>query len=408
MRGPMDWVPMEWPASWPEAAGFELLRGTPVNCLLAPEAIKAAATRAGFATPAVNWQALEKTDWSRTGEVVGLAKCPWPGVQASTTGSGAGPTGNPWVDSNGWQIRLARVKAPGKPVWVSYEATEAPNYPLAIADAACCGGRWAVKLDPEMAAGLAKGNAQAHLNWKELTAALGFFERHGGWGREEASAKLAVVSAFADTNSGEILNLATRQHLAYRVVEKGQVTDTSFAGLECVLYADDDPPAKPVLAKMMAFAQAGGLLMVPRPTAALIPGVSAAVETQIRSSVHKFGKGRIAMPLKEWDDPYLLASDAHLLLSHRYDPVRLFNSGLLVPYVTNDAARKRFTVQMVNFAGRESANFVSMGIQTPCRRARLWALETGEPSSLEIHRESGRPELHLPPFKNYAAVELEA
>lgn len=384
-----DWVPMEWPAAW-DAAQLELLKGTPVNCLLgAPEA----AARAGFARP------------DESG-VTKIEKCPWPGLAHSAgAGDSAGPTGNPWIDTNSWQVRLARARDASKPVWVSCEKVETENCALAAADAACCGGRWVVRLTDATAKGMVAGNASAMTGWKELIRALAFFEQHRDWAAMTADARLAIVSAFTDTNSGEVLNLATRQHLTYRVVEKSKPV-SSFAGMEGVLYLDDDPPEKALLARMVEYARGGGLLLVPRPTAALIGGIGPVLETQPRTAVHRFGKGRLAMPLKEWDDPFLLASDVHLLLSYRSDPVRLFNAGLLIPYVTVADGGRR-VVQIVNYAGRGSANFVSMALPGAVRSAKLWMPGAAEAKPMEIHRESGRPELHLPAFKNYAAIDIQ-
>lgn len=382
MKQPGEWVPMEWPASW-DAARAELLKGTAVNCLIGGPEIE------GFERP--DERAVTRVE-----------KCPWPGL-APASGGLAGPTGNPWIDTNSWQVRLARARDEGKPVWVCCEKVESPNYALAAADAACCGGRWVVKLDEATARGIAGGNAAALAAWKEVTEALGFFERQRGWAALTAAARLAIVSAFSETNAQEVLNLSTRQHLAFRIVDKTRPV-APFTGLEGVLYVDDDPPEKALLERMVEFARGGGLLMAPQSTVKSISGLGPVVERQPRTEVRRFGKGRVAAPLKEWDDPFLLASDAHLLLSYRNDPVRLFNAGLLIPYVTEEAGRR--LVQVVNYAGRESANFVSLAVRGEVRTAKLWTLGSTEAREMEIHRETGRAELHLPGFRNYAAIEL--
>ncbi len=384
MRAAAEWVPMRWPEPWDKTKA-ELLRGTAINCLIGGPEVE------GFDSP------------RDLGGVRQIEKAAWPGLPEKSWES-AGPTGNPWVDANGWQVRLERAKAPDKPVWVCSEKPKGMNPALAVADAAHCGGRWLVTLTDELASGVAGGNAAAMTAWKELAAAVGFFERHRAWATMPAAAKLAIVSAFEDTNSGEVLNLATRRHLAYRIVEKS-APGITFAGMEAVLYLDDEPPAAALLQTMTEFGRGGGLLMTPRKTAAQIPGVGAVIETQQRTVVHKLGKGRLAMPLKEWDDPFLLASDAHLLLSYRHDPVRLFNAGILIPYVTTDG--RRTVAQIVNYAGWGSANFVTLGLPATARHPRLWTLEADEGRAMEIHKETGRPELHLPEFRNYAAIEFE-
>src|SRR4051812_3484764 len=123
MRTATEWVPMEWPAGW-DAANLELLRGSAGNCLLQGPA---GASKAGFDTP------------SDLNVVARLEKSPWPGLPEKS--ASAGPTGNPWLDANGWQVRLARAQKPEKPVWVYTEKPQPVNCALAVADAAQCGGR---------------------------------------------------------------------------------------------------------------------------------------------------------------------------------------------------------------------------------------------------------------------------
>ncbi len=407
---------MQWPAGWKDPARLEILRDTGLNCLVqespaSPEFAAAAARMGLDLLPAtkVEWKPIAEILHGQGQAVTAIANCAWPGVQRTEGGAGSGPTGSPWVDSNGWQIRLARSRVPHKSVWVSYDPSDQPDYLLAIVDPACFGARWAVQLDKEIQAGLEAGNTRAADTWKRMTQAIGFFERHRAWQSQSPAAKLAVISDFAGPNEvlgSEVLNLAARRHLAYRIIERDEAGAAKLDGLEGVLYIDEQAPDATLLAKLVAFARNGGLLMVPRATAALIEGLGAPVETQPRSAVSRFGKGRVAQPLNEWDDPYLLAADAHLLLSYRNDPVRLFNAGLLMPYVTEDGNRR--TVQVVNYAGRGSANFVSLGLPASCHAARLWTLEAGDAQALEISREAGRPELHLPSFRTYAAVELES
>src|SRR5215472_9248010 len=73
-------TPMRWPAAWKDAAMLRLLDGSGIDCLLeGPEPVGEAVRNARIIC----------------GE--------WPGVQSSHH-AGAGPTGEPWVDSNGWEI----------------------------------------------------------------------------------------------------------------------------------------------------------------------------------------------------------------------------------------------------------------------------------------------------------------
>src|SRR3954451_11623308 len=129
--------------------------------------------------------------------VVALNECEWPALR---TGRGdttsAGPTGNPWIDSNGWRSLLAREQGPGKTIWVTAEAK--PNagpirpelYALAVADAGACGARWRVSLDRITQAGLLNGDSTAREAWATISKSVRFFEEHRAWSRAATFTKL--------------------------------------------------------------------------------------------------------------------------------------------------------------------------------------------------------------------------
>ncbi|HBY60493.1 MAG TPA: hypothetical protein DEH78_11770 [Solibacterales bacterium] len=395
---PDDLVPFLWPGSWAASTGAALLAGTPFNCLV---------TAGAPPTPA-----------PASMKVVSLADAPavvvkgeWPGVPSQAKSGGGGPTGNPWVDSNAWRIRLAQARNPGRAIWVEFakpEQGQAVNRLLTLADTAWCGARWIVDIGDELARGLSEGNSAAKAEWERLTRAAAFFERNRARQTLAPAARLGVLSSFEGEDeflAQEVLNLAARRHLAYRILIKGaQFAPQSLAGLRGVLYTDAAPPPQAVLAALSAFVREGGLLLAAKPTLAAIPGATRTGETLPRAELYRLGKGRIAAPKTDWDDPYLLALDAHLILSKQNDLARLYNPGLLLPIVSGDG--RRTVVQMVNFAGRGSANDVALLVQTPFQAATFCSLEQPEPKPLAVQREAGRNELYLPPFSIYAAVEL--
>src|SRR5690349_6789272 len=89
-----QWTPFRWPARWTDPSALTLLEGTPINHLLMDSAgsldgIRARAKQMGIAAGAAP-------------AGVTVVKGEWPGVQMpGGSGQGAGPTGVPWVDSNG-------------------------------------------------------------------------------------------------------------------------------------------------------------------------------------------------------------------------------------------------------------------------------------------------------------------
>ncbi|MBI4877499.1 MAG: hypothetical protein HY822_22955 [Acidobacteria bacterium] len=111
-----EWIPMRWPAGWAGAGLLDLLKGTPVNCLVAGQhaaRLREAANRLGiavFEAPPPEITVLDGV---------------WPGMRISQERrrrdeAESGPTGAPWIDSNCSSLRLARARSP-KPVWVAFD-----------------------------------------------------------------------------------------------------------------------------------------------------------------------------------------------------------------------------------------------------------------------------------------------
>lgn len=317
------------------------------------------------------------------------------------------------MDSNGWLIRLSRMQNPGRAVWVesdppkSDEVIRPQRYLVGLADAAAHGGRWVVSLDSAFRQAVAAKDAAALKEWARIGAAAKFFQARADREALPARAVLAVVSDFRGANedlSHEILNLAARQQLPYLLIDKAKFTSLP-PGLKAVIYADTQPPAPALRAAVGQFVEAGGLLIAGavwgKPASAPLPD-----SPTVRYSVHPAGKGRIAMPKDQMDDPYLVAADAQLLLGHRHDVVRVWNGGLLGAYPTGDA--KRTVLHLVNYGGRPGVDPVSIWIAGDFRTAMLHSFEFPEPRQLPIIRQRGGVEMHLPALAVYGAVEVSS
>jgi hypothetical protein len=252
------WVPMKWPCgplemarrskspsaiadlketleAWSRPATLELLKGTPVNCLIVPwaygepedsaqqQALKllleagrrlgisfvgkiavregagatvavgpaAAAGRAAglsavmlnhasgqsYDLPVILQFSQNKVAWEAASLIFSSTGSVWPGLRLETmqgdTGI-AGPTGVPWVDSDGWFSLLAHELTGGKALWLdcdppaSSSALHPANYGLAIADSRAYGSRWVVSLDDKLRAALVKSDPQAIGVWRKL------------------------------------------------------------------------------------------------------------------------------------------------------------------------------------------------------------------------------------------------
>jgi hypothetical protein len=395
---------MRWPRVWASPEPLSLLEGTAVDCLLdAPPAIAERARSKGLQTympPGVR-----------------VLPGDWPGVKLTESGrldhAAAGPTGVPWVDSNGWKIRLEAALHAGSEIWVdtaSQKARLSPDsYVMAVADAAAHGGRWILALDDGLAAALAAGKTEARATWQRLTAAARFFAARTEWSAFEPQALVGVISDFTGGNeimSHELLNLVARTNQQYRVLPKSSIADGAFAGLKALMYTDDEPPAPPLAERITAFVKSGGLLITgPRWGAA--PGEPADGADHPRYEIRTLGAGRVAVHKGEFDDPYLVANDAVVLVSHRHELLRFWNAGAVGSTLAANPAAKQALVQLLFYAFILSDQRPTVRVAGPYRKAKLWMLERREPSVPEVLAETGALEIHLPQVSGYAALELE-
>jgi hypothetical protein len=352
---------------------------------------------------------LTTLDASAAPPGIAVVKGEWPGVRmAQGNGdSAAGPTGVPWLDSNGWQVRLARIREPGKPVWIRTEfpkelrVFDSAAYLKALTDAAMYGGRWVMDLDPDLRKRIAGREKPALEVWNNLMAAQRFFAAHKNWTEYRAQGVVGILSDFRGGNeftAGELLNLTARQHQPYRILVRVGQASWPVLGLQAIIYADAEV-APDTRGRLLAFAESGGLVIT---GGAWTEGSEA--EQHPRYKIRRVGKGRIAAG--DLSDPYQVAADAQILLSHRHDLVRFWNGGSLGSYLTESPAGKHGLLQIVNYAGRPGADPVSVRIAGPYREARIQQLGDAAPKPLRAILQKEAIELHLPAIPVYAAIEL--
>jgi hypothetical protein len=454
---------------WHEPASIELLKGTPINCLLVtwaaglPEdaeqqrtlaplimnaqraglslvariegskdkaAAIASAKAAGFAAAAV--EACEgKADlplifcggrsnvpWDRTAPILAITGNAWPCIARGAGGfrdTTAGATGVPWVDSNGWFLQLARAKTRAESIWLLYDPPGentivlSESYVIAVADCLAYGGHWVISLDDLLRSGMASNDPPATATWKRLIRAVEFFEQHKQWRTYRPNSVVGVLSDFSGPNedlSQELLNLLSRRLLPYRVLDKSRVSNAAFDGLEEIVYVDEDAPDNDLRQKILAFVRDGGLLLAGskwKTEGSVMPGL-----THPRFEVHRLGKGRLATSKEETLDPYLVAADAHLLLSHANDLVRFYNTGASTAFYTTLPNGRRSLLQLVNYTTALSAsNAVTVWFRRPYRYAQLWQIGSDSPVVLKKSAELGGMEFYLPAIGGYAGLELE-
>ena len=351
-----------------------------------------------------------------TGGFVGLTGGVWPGLKVDREAdfdAWSGVTGPPWVDSNAWSVRLARELIGPETMWLSFDppvsrvALPPGPYVQAIADAEVYGARWVVSLDPRLRYDLSRGRRKDV--WGQISRTLSFFEERRAWADYRPVGRLGVVSDFSGPNeflSFEVVNLLTRQSSAYRIVQKKQALTAPYGEMKAVLYVDEAPPDADLVRRLYAFAEGGGTLITP-------PGWEARGEPLPagafpRFHVSRYGQGRLAVASEELSDPYLVAADAQVLMSHRHDPVRVFNPGTArFHYATREDGR-RGVLQVFRYARRPFETQVSVWFRKPWASAHTWRMEAeGAESSERAEREPG-VEFPLPPVSAYCAVEVSA
>jgi hypothetical protein len=422
-----EWIPLYWPASWRDTSLLSLLEGSPVNCLLLEQAnpeLQAAITSKGLTCippgdARVSWKALKEVDWRTSEPLVCVGDAFWPDLaQKGASGSvDAGPTGAPWLDANGWIVQLARTRGQGKTVWIKSDPPEnlanltAESFQLCVTEAAAYGARRPAWITPSFAEQVAAKQERAVAGWKKLMDTIAWVETRRarmGW---PVMASMAVISDYSGANeylSTEVLNLSARQGFSVSPVETGKLRSDDLKSRKGALYLDDAPPPDSALTVLQRFVESGGLLVCTRTAAEKLKGLRAPVPANVdRFAIAACGKGRVAVAKDGFDDPWILADDAHTLLSRRFDPVRLFNGGSLTWHATQSSDGKRSLVHLLNYTKRPSWNTVSLMPTFPITGASVHILGEAEPKRLELQREAGNREVYIPRFPIYAAVELE-
>jgi hypothetical protein len=408
---------MRWPADpgWqkPEMVGL-VSQETPVNCLLTPRdwPLKDVAEKRGMRVMTLGddqMVPLEKVKAGQTG-IVAIKDGTWPSIGGPGQ-QGGGPTGNAWVESNGWRIRLAKAKAPEATIWVDAAPPEKrvlrpEHIGLAIADSAAYGGRWIIQWPDALAKSLGAMEPDGRRAGQVMAKALKFFDVHRSWAEYQPFGKVAVVSDFEGENeflASEVLNLSPRRQLPYKVIAKSN-PKPELKGTKAVLWVDLKAPAGEWQTALSGFVEQGGVLIVANSVEHITKGLASAGNFDGRYRLYSKGKGRIAVAKEPWSDPYELVVDTHLLLSRREDLVRLWNGTSSNLYCTE--ANGKALIHVLNYAVRSMGSPLSFWIARQYKTARWYDIVSEEPKVLElVHRNDG-VEIALPDFIAYGAIEL--
>jgi hypothetical protein len=461
---------------WLDPSVLEILRGTPVNCLvvswaaglpadaeqqkaLAPlldrgktaglsfvglvegqanqAAAVASARAAGLAAlimegevpnaglPILPLAANPHLPWDSPSPVLVAKGNVWPGIASQGLNSqdwrpggdtqAAGPTSEPWIDSNGWFLRLANVYAPSKTPWLLFDPPGGGNvvlvdaYLRAIADAGSFCGRWIVSLDDALRASLAQQEQSAMGTWKSIAGALAFFAKHSQWESNSPVGAVGVISDFSGANETigtETLNLIARQNVPFRIIRKSKLATAPLTGYQALVAVDNAMPEPAARKRLLDFARQGGALLVSQswkgeggtPTGAAHP----------RLDLRKLGKGKFAVCKDETPDPYMVARDIHVLAGRVNDLSRFFNLSAFLSAHTAAPGGGSALLQITNFANasRFAVSQVTVWFPQQYRAARMWTLGSEPPVELKLVPENTGMDVQIPSVSPYAAVEV--
>ena len=304
------------PARWRDAApeSLELVRGTPVDCLLVEETawrkeLFEAARQMGLLTLAVVRDGSTETAaralaegaegiaaegpraqglaaWVREkkrplveivprhelkpegGErVIATYEGLWAGVRAESEDTAhARPTSGPWIETNSGLLRYLRAAAPaGTAVWMAHPAPAEPQpvsrYVQAVADAAVCGAKWVLDFDPEFWRRTRAGEPRSRTNWAKLFAAIRFLEQHESTTWPDSSALAVLIDGdIGGLVSGGIMDMISAKHIPSRPIVPATLKEHS-GGIRTLLTIDPSRLSEQEREAARAIARSGATLV---------------------------------------------------------------------------------------------------------------------------------------------------
>jgi hypothetical protein len=316
----------------------------------------------------------------------------------------AGPSAEPWLDSNIWLVRSLRLEAAWRPIWINQRSN--PNspgdYARCVADAAVAGGRWMVALDDDLLTRLFRREADALATWRGVGTYLKFAENHAEWRDFSPFGNLRIVLDSAGKNpefSDEILKLVARRQIPYRVIERSLMKSLSLQGFQAILALDLAPPSEAERKALGDYAEQGGLLLV-GPSWGNVP------EKQAYSD-NSLGRGRVVVYKDNRPDPELVARDLLDLLEPEIIGYTAFNVPSVLTYASCRDSGKQTLIQLLNYATSPFNSKITLRLYENFQKARLYTPENA-PLDLSVRNATnGRVEITIPQLAIWGAVLLQ-
>ncbi|HVN81847.1 MAG TPA: hypothetical protein VMW38_22885 [Terriglobia bacterium] len=316
----------------------------------------------------------------------------------------AGPSAEPWIDSNIWLVRSIRMGTAWRPIWIDQQpnSNSQGDYLRCVADSAVAGGRWLVALDDELRSGLFRRETDALAIWKSVGRYLAFAEDHAEWRSFAPYGNLGIILDTARQNSAtsdEYLNLVARRQVPYRVIERSQLNLESLLTFRAILAADLVPPSETERKLLQIFAENGGLV-VAGPSWGGPPKENDYAEFSV-------GKGHVVVYKDDPPDPEMVARDMLDLLEPEAMGLTAFNVPSVLTYASNSDSGKRALIQMLNYATTPFNSKITIRLNGNFKVSHLFTPEDA-PIELPVRGTSdSRTEVAIPKLAVWGALLLE-
>ncbi len=316
----------------------------------------------------------------------------------------AGPSSEPWIDSNIWLVRSFRLGTAWRPIWIDQQphSSSQADYARCVADSAVAGGRWIVALNDDLRTKLFRKDPDALATWRSVGGYLKFAEDHAEWRGFAPYGNLGIILDTASQNpehSNEYLNLVARRQVPYRVIERSQLSLVSLASFQAILAVDLAPPSEPEREMLQVFAQKGGLVMA-GPSWGDPPRDNDYAEVPL-------GKGRVVVYKDNPPDPEVVAKDMLDLLEPEVMGLSAFNVPSVLTYASTSDSGKRALIQLVNYAMSPFNSKITVRFNGSFKTACLFTPENA-PLNLEARAiANGRTEVAIPKLAVWGALLLE-
>jgi hypothetical protein len=419
-----DWVPARWASADPKS--LELLSGTPINCLWLERpqwssAFLEEASKRGIAAVAVirrEGDAVEATrtaakmkfdaivtegdfdDYTRlivagtvarskalliesvvrarmkldgASPILATSQGLWPGIHVEAGGSAsAGPTANPWIDTNTGFIRFAKASTDSV-IWLAHQPppkTVVPvsRYLQAVGDAEMSGARWVISLDDDFSKLLFAGEAKALADWRSIAAAVAHYEAHPEWRAAQPVGGVAIVEDLSRARlSAGLFDMLTAKHIP---VVDVPVSKAATAGVlkNSAVAVETDPSRLDAVEKKSIEAAAGDSKLVAGPDSAK------ALDQPENVFVYDPADTNVVTMWQQVD----------AAIGRRNIGVRLFNVASMLSNLLAARGGRQMVLHLVNYSDY-AAQGVTVRIRGTWRHARLYRPGQG-PVDLETYK----------------------